>query len=109
MHTGFLNVKSQKMAKSLGNFITIKDALKKYSPETLRLFYISTHYRSPIDFNYESLKQVKSNLERINNFLIKGKTEFQPKTNKELILFLEEVIEVLNKDKNKIINFNIDE
>lgn len=70
MHTGFLNVNHEKMSKSLGNFITIKDALKKYSSEALRMFYISTHYRSPIDFNENNLKQAKSNLDKIKNFLI---------------------------------------
>src|SRR3989344_5358391 len=69
MHTGFLNVKGQKMSKSLGNFITIKDALKKHSSETLRMFFISAHYRSPIDFNEKNLNQAKANLDKINNFL----------------------------------------
>jgi len=88
MHTGFLNVQSQKMSKSLGNFITIKDALKENSPETLRLFYISTHYRSPIDFSKESLIQAKANLDRINNFLISLK---QKKGKKDITLLLKQL------------------
>jgi cysteinyl-tRNA synthetase len=68
LHTGFLNVKGQKMAKSLGNFITIKDALKKYDAKVLRLFYISAHYRSPIDFSEELLAQAKNSLERLDDF-----------------------------------------
>ena len=70
MHTGFLNVKNEKMSKSLENFITIKDALKKHSPEILRMFFISAHYRSPINFNEKNLNQAKANLDKINNFLI---------------------------------------
>ena len=70
LHTGFLNVKSKKMAKSLGNFITIKEALKKYPAEVLRIFFISTHYRSPINFEEKNLIQAKTNLEKIKNFLI---------------------------------------
>lgn len=68
LHTGFLNVKGQKMAKSLGNFTTIKDALKKYNPKVLRMFYLSAHYRSPIDFSEELLEQAKNSLERLNDF-----------------------------------------
>lgn len=66
LHTGFLNVKGQKMAKSLGNFVTIRDALKMYDPKVLRFFYISAHYRSPIDFSDDSLEQAKNSLERLH-------------------------------------------
>jgi cysteinyl-tRNA synthetase len=77
LHTGFLNVKGQKMAKSLGNFTTIKDALKKYDPKVLRFFYLSAHYRSPIDFSEELLEQAKHSLERLNDFVrkVKGSKE----------------------------------
>lgn len=67
MHTGFLNVRGEKMSKSLGNFITIKELLKQYSPETYRFFVLSTHYRSPIDFSDEILKQAENSLNRIRN------------------------------------------
>ena len=67
MHTGFLNVRGEKMSKSLGNFITIKELLKQYSPETYRFFVLSTHYRSPIDFSDEILKQAENSLNRIKN------------------------------------------
>ncbi len=73
LHTGFLNVKGQKMSKSLGNFVTIKDALKEYDPKVLRLFYISGHYRSPIDFSQELLDKAKNSLERLNDFVRKVK------------------------------------
>jgi len=65
MHTGFLNVQGEKMSKSLGNFITIRDMLEKYDPETFRFFVLSTHYRSPIDFTETALEQSKNSLERI--------------------------------------------
>ena len=65
MHTGFLNVKGEKMSKSLGNFITIKELLEKYSPEVFRFFVLSTHYRSPIDFSYDILHQSQMGLRRI--------------------------------------------
>lgn len=73
LHTGFLNVKGQKMAKSTGNFITIRDALKTYDAKVLRFFYLSAHYRSPIDFSEELLKQAKNSLERLNDFVRKVK------------------------------------
>ena len=73
LHTGFLNVKGQKMAKSLGNFVTIKDALKKYDSKVLRFFYISGHYRSPIDFSEDLLDKAKNSLERLNDFVRKVK------------------------------------
>ena len=84
LHTGFLNVKGQKMAKSLGNFITIRDALKKYDPKVLRFFYLSAHYRSPIDFSEELLEQAKNSLERLDDFARKIK-ESKDKDNLKLI------------------------
>ncbi|HSD57386.1 MAG TPA: cysteine--tRNA ligase, partial [Methanotrichaceae archaeon] len=65
MHTGFLNVRGEKMSKSLGNFITIRDMLKKYDAETFRFFVLSAHYRSPIDFSKGALEQSRKSLERI--------------------------------------------
>jgi cysteinyl-tRNA synthetase len=69
LHTGFLTVEGRKMAKSLGNFVTIRDALKKYDAETLRIFFASSHYRSPIDYSEKSLEQAKINLEKLYNTL----------------------------------------
>ena len=67
LHTGFLNISGEKMSKSLGNFKTIRDILKNWKPEVIRLFAVSNHYRSPVDFNPDSLEQAKSALERIVN------------------------------------------
>jgi len=50
IHHGLLTINGQKMAKSLGNFITVQDALKKYSADQLKIFFLSSHYASPIDF-----------------------------------------------------------
>lgn len=69
MHTGFLNVSGEKMSKSLGNFITIRDLLKEYDGDVFRFFVLSTHYRSPIDFSKDSLHQAKKSLERIKNYI----------------------------------------
>jgi cysteinyl-tRNA synthetase len=67
IHNEWLTVEGKKMSKSLGNFITVKDALKMCSPQVLRFFLISAHYRSPIDFNRENLKLAEANLERIRS------------------------------------------
>jgi len=71
LHTGFLTVRGQKMAKSLGNFITIKDFLKRHSARILRLFVLKIHYRAPIDYSEKEFEQVKSQLERIDEFIDK--------------------------------------
>lgn len=51
MHNGFLNIEGEKMSKSLNNFFTARDILKEYDSEAIRFFFLSKHYRSPIDFN----------------------------------------------------------
>ena len=73
LHPGFLTVKGRKMAKSLGNFITIKDFLKRNPNWLLRFFVIKTHYRSPIDYNEKSILQTKEESERIAEFVGKLK------------------------------------
>ncbi len=64
MHAGAVRVNSEKMSKSLGNFFTIRDVLKQYNPEVVRLFLASVHYRSYIDYSEASLKEAKVKLER---------------------------------------------
>jgi cysteinyl-tRNA synthetase len=65
LHNGFVNINSEKMSKSLGNFFTIRTVLETYDPETLRFFILSAHYRSPIDFSDQNLDDARSGLERI--------------------------------------------
>ncbi|RSN70640.1 cysteine--tRNA ligase [Candidatus Korarchaeum cryptofilum] len=69
IHTGLLTVEGEKMSKSLGNFVTIREALREYDANTLRIFLLSRHYRSPIDFRWEYLEQARSSYERIINCL----------------------------------------
>jgi cysteinyl-tRNA synthetase len=59
MHNGFVNIDNEKMSKSLGNFFTVRDVLKKFDPQTLRYFLLTTHYRSPINFADGSLKDAE--------------------------------------------------
>jgi cysteinyl-tRNA synthetase len=65
MHVGFVRVNQEKMSKSLGNFFTVREVLKKYDPEVVRYFILASHYRSPLDYSDESLDQAKSALERL--------------------------------------------
>lgn len=65
IHNGFINIDREKMSKSLGNFLLIKDFLKDYHPESLRLFFLSSHYRSPIDYNDRAIQDSNSALYRL--------------------------------------------
>jgi len=65
IHNGFVNIDKEKMSKSLGNFIIIKDILKKYHPETIRLFLLSNHYRSPIDYSKIAMDETVSGLNKL--------------------------------------------
>lgn len=64
MHAGAVRVDNEKMSKSLGNFFTIREILDKYHAEVVRFFLISSHYRSPINYSEESLKEARAGLER---------------------------------------------
>ena len=64
VHNGFVNVNQEKMSKSLGNFFTIREVYDRYQPEVLRLFLLSSHYRSPVDFSPESMAEAERGLER---------------------------------------------
>ncbi|MBI9073481.1 MAG: cysteine--tRNA ligase [Melioribacteraceae bacterium] len=65
MHFGFLNIKDEKMSKSLGNFFTARDILKQYSAEVIRLFLCQTHYAGPLNFSEEGLKSTENGLKKI--------------------------------------------
>ena len=65
VHNGFVTLESEKMSKSLGNFLTIRDALKTYHAEVLRFFLLSKHYRSPLDFSKSGVLDIQSGLVRI--------------------------------------------
>lgn len=69
MHNGYINVNNEKMAKSKGNFFTVRDVAKKYDYEVIRFFMLSAHYRSAINFSDELLAQSESGLTRLYNCL----------------------------------------
>lgn len=67
MHNGYINIDNQKMSKSLGNFFTIRDISEKYDLEAVRMFILSAHYKVPVNFSDEVLKQTQAGLERLYN------------------------------------------
>jgi cysteinyl-tRNA synthetase len=85
VHNGLLTVEKEKMAKSLGNFITIREALRETHPETLRMFFLSHHYRSPVDFSKDAVERTRKNLDYFYNTLLRieeicGRQETPPGT-----------------------------
>jgi cysteinyl-tRNA synthetase len=64
IHNGFVNINKEKMSKSLGNVLTLKEIFKDWRPEIIRLFLLSSHYRSPVDFSFDSLSETKTALDR---------------------------------------------
>lgn len=69
IHHGLLTINGQKMSKSLGNFITIEDALKEYISDDLKFFFLSSHYSSPIDYTKEKMREALANRTKLKIFL----------------------------------------
>ncbi|HPN88827.1 MAG TPA: cysteine--tRNA ligase, partial [Candidatus Omnitrophota bacterium] len=109
IHHGLLTINGQKMAKSLGNFITIEDALKKYVSDDLKLFFLTSHYASPIDYTDEKMLDAFRSREKLINFLrrihrIKDKygSSLRPSdfVDKRIKGFTEEFSEAMDDDFN---------
>ena len=75
MHNGFINVDNQKMSKSLNNFFTVRDIAKEYDLEAVRLFMLSAHYRSPINFSREQIEAANASLNRL--YTARSSIQFQ--------------------------------
>jgi cysteinyl-tRNA synthetase len=67
LHNGFVTINKEKMSKSLGNFLTIDDMLKRYDANTLRLFILTNHYRMPVEFSDEALNAAQAGAKRLTN------------------------------------------
>jgi len=89
VHAGVLTIGNEKMAKSLGNFVTIKDMLKDVTAEEFRMWVLSSHYKSPMEYSAECIKQSDAKVERINWFiqqlLAVEKTGSETKCSKDLV------------------------
>ncbi len=110
IHIGFLKINKEKMSKSLGNIYTAREILEEFSPESLRLFYMQKHYKSPIDFSKEGLSDAESAVGRLKRCYIKLNEILDKYTvnddltninNKDVIQnFREEIIEAMDDDFN---------
>ncbi|MDI6716270.1 MAG: cysteine--tRNA ligase [Actinomycetota bacterium] len=96
MHGGMVNIGEEKMAKSLGNVILVKDLLKEHNPNVLRLLALGTHYRSPIDFGPEKLKEAESAYERFLN----ARRRIEHSLSSETVTMLPEKVELIGSLEN---------
>lgn len=94
LHTGFLNVRGRKMSKSLGNFITIQDALKKWDVDTLRFMLLSTHYRSPINYSEAAMAQAEDSVRYIRDSAKTGTK------NVDVTAWIEKFVDAMDDDFN---------
>lgn len=103
MHSAFINVNNQKMSKSLNNFFTAREVLEKYDPDVIRLFMLSGHYRTQLNFNVELLDSSKAALDRLYNAIgnlenLLGEVKLEKLSTSE-----EEYIKTLKSYKDKYI------
>lgn len=90
MHNGFVEINGEKMSKSLGNFITLHDILKKYEGNILRFFMLTSHYRKPINFSYENVEIAKKTLSSIEDTLYRYESISNTQnSNKEILKLID--------------------
>ena len=90
MHNGFVEINGEKMSKSLGNFITLHDILKKYEGNILRFFMLTSHYRKPINFSYENIEIAKKTLSSIEGTLYRYESISNTQnSNKEILKLID--------------------
>ena len=101
IHHGLLTINSQKMAKSLGNFVTIQDAVGRYSADILKIFYLQAHYSSSVDFSDQRMEEAKKAYERIQIFVNRIGPKKKSKATEELLKqFRDKFIEAMDDDFN---------
>lgn len=101
MHNGYINVDNVKMSKSLGNFKTVREIADVYGYEVIRYFLISSHYRSPINYNLEIIEQCKSALERL--YTCRDSLDFTLKNADKSIADDEEILNTINSRREQFI------
>ncbi|MFV9645499.1 MAG: cysteine--tRNA ligase [Desulfobacterales bacterium] len=110
IHNGFVNINKEKMSKSLGNFLMIKDIIKKYNPEAVRLFLLSNHYRSPIDFTDQALFEANSGLDKIYALLDRVEKQIGHRSDNDDIqqnAFWEQFCSAMDDDFNTALGIGI--
>jgi len=99
LHNGFLTINQEKMSKSLGNFSTAREVLDHYDHQAVRMFLISGHYRQPLDYNPDALKQATQSVERLRNALdtIRGRVLILEKGSMEITVADKKLSEATKK------------
>ncbi|MDK2918101.1 MAG: cysteinyl-tRNA synthetase [Candidatus Petromonas sp.] len=111
LHNGYITINNEKMSKSKGNFFTVRDIVSEFDPEVVRFFLLSAHYRNPINFSRELMKQSKNALERLYNskenlehLMENAKSEKMTANEKDILKGLEKYrykfIEAMDDDLN---------
>ena len=106
IHFGFLNINEEKMSKSLGNFLTAREILKKYSAEAIRLFFLQTYYGGPLNFSFDLLSAAEKGVEKIKNLAEKIELEIKKDNNIGLVpefnikYYYDEFEKVMDDDLN---------
>jgi cysteinyl-tRNA synthetase len=103
MHAGAVRVDGEKMSKSLGNFFTIREVLKKYHPEVIRFLIVSSHYRSAINYSEDNLIESKSGLDRFYQTL---KNYGDIAASDELLMTVNEASNISVDHQSVVVNFN---
>lgn len=104
IHNGYINIKGEKMSKSLGNFFLLREVLEKFPGNVVRFFVLSSHYRKPIDFSEEELKQAEAGLRRVENAISRANQLLNKNSQGvESGNSLAELQEMLNKSKEKFV------
>ena len=102
LHHGLITINKEKMSKSLGNFLTLRSAIKRYSSDVLKIFYLSSHYRNNLDFSEDKIKEVQRVKDRISVFV----GQLRPYSRRETLKFSYPQVEEVYK---KFINFMDDD
>ena len=99
IHHGLLTINGQKMAKSLGNFIVLDEVLRKYSNDVLKLFFLQSHYASPVDFSWEKMDETDKMLKKFEIYFQKV-AEIRKKSGTKV----SETAEFIENNKNNFID-----
>jgi cysteinyl-tRNA synthetase len=110
LHNSFVQIEEEKMSKSLGNFRTIQEVLKQYSPDTIRMFILQTHYRSPIEFTGDSMNAARTALARLiraARMADAKHTRADFDADSDLQLFHGDFVEAMNNDFNTSVAISV--
>jgi cysteinyl-tRNA synthetase len=101
IHNGFVNFEKEKMSKSLGNILLIKDFLRSYDPEVLRIFFLSVHYRNPVDYNEKGIEDAEEALRRLYYTVMRSKeVSAEAKPYEEALSIEQRFFEAMEDDFN---------